>query len=550
VRAIKISLCWVYSTQTAIFLLLLAGMFVPRQASHLLRVQPSVGASILFAGLIVAAGCIFGMAWWTLYKGKTSARLWVILPSVAYVSLAVVIVYLRPGYFPQALVPLAMGFAGPAVTWRRGTLTLPVQEIVIPRVAGDGTSNLLNKCGHLFAVVAYVAAWWSCNNWIARNGLPRVYGGLAVLILVGFLNTLVHELGHTIIGVALEMRLRAFAAGPFEWRKREGSWEFKFNLAGVLTEGGATGVVPTSTRQPRWHLIAMIAAGPLINLYCGAIALAFAYICSMPGNSSPQLAYPLALFGLYGVISFAVNLIPLRSGTNYSDGAKIFQLLSNGPWADLHRAVSVVTSSLVTPLQPRDYDIATIQRASNGIREGNMGVLLRLWAHSHFLDRGLVAQAAQALHDAESVYHASASNISTELHAAFVFGHAFVRRDAGAARQWWDKMQAKKPARLNADYYRAESALHWIEGDQERAKASWMRCNHLAQKLPRAGAYEFGRTCCGLLHRAIASAPGGEFAPMPDAATTATASTWVLAREWGFMGDMPSQQVPSAAVSR
>jgi hypothetical protein len=484
------------------------------------------------------------MAWWTIYKGKPSARYWAIFPSLTYVALAVVIVYQHPARWVHAILPLAMGIAGPFLTWRRHSITPPAQQNPMPKIAGDGTSNLLNKGAQFSASIAYLAAWYGCNYWMMHLGLPRAYGGILVLFLVGFLNTLVHELGHTIIGLSLGMRLRAFIAGPFQWRISEGKWKFQFKLTGILTDEGATGVVPSTNNQPAWYEVAMIAAGPITNLYCGVIALGFAYAFSTPAYIHSGLAYPFGLFGLYGLISFAFNLIPLRTGTNYSDGAKIFQLLSGGPWADFHRSVSVVTSSLVTPLQPKDYDIEAIERAAQGISQGVLGMLLRLWAYNFFMDSDRIPEAGMALQDAESVVHSSAIDLPVELHTVFIFGNAYARRDAVAARQWWDKMQAKKPNRFNADYYRAESALHWIEGNLEEANALWAKCNELAQVLPKAGAYEFDRTCCNLLRQAIDSTPGGQLDLMPAHAIARDESS-----QWSFMRDIPSQAQPLPAVS-
>jgi len=64
-------------------------------------------------------------------------------------------------------------------------------------------------------------------------------------------------------------------------------------------------------------------------------------------------------------------------------------------------------------------------------------------------------------------------------------------------------MQAKKPTQSNVDYWRACSALHWVEGNLKEANEAWKKSNELAQQLPKAGAYEFDRYCCELLHKAL-----------------------------------------------
>jgi hypothetical protein len=126
-----------------------------------------------------------------------------------------------------------------------------------------------------------------------------------------------------------------------------------------------------------------------------------------------------------------------------------------------------------------------------------------MYAHTYFLDTGKILEAAQALREAESIYHQSASDIPVELHMDFVFGNAYVCRNAAAAREWWTRMEAKKPVRFNWDYWRAAGSLHWIEGNLKEANEAWEKSNALAQRLPKAGAYEFDRYCCSLLRKAL-----------------------------------------------
>jgi hypothetical protein len=67
-------------------------------------------------------------------------------------------------------------------------------------------------------------------------------------------------------------------------------------------------------------------------------------------------------------------------------------------------------------------------------------------------------------------------------------------------------MQAKKPTRFNADYWRAQSALHWIEGNLDEARTALEKSHALVEQLPQAGAYDFSRYCCSLLHHELEQA--------------------------------------------
>ncbi|HYU46204.1 MAG TPA: M50 family metallopeptidase [Terriglobales bacterium] len=400
---------------------------------------------------------------------------------------------------------LSVGVAGLIAFARRYEQPSPrarAQENM--RIPGDGTSDLVNKMAGVLIFVAGFAAyhWW--RGWIRAKALPTSHGfwdRSLMFVLIVFIIATLHELGHTATGLALGMKLRGFLVGPFQWRIRGGKWSFQFNPAAILSGGGATAVVPATADFPRWRTLCMVTAGPLVTLLTGTFALWVAF--SAKGDSAAQASVPLSLLGAWSLVLCAVNLVPLQIQGSYTDGAQIYQLLSDGPWGDFHRVAAVVGSSLVTPLRPRDFDIQAILRAAHGITQGKQGLILRLYSYVYFLDTGNISEAGEALREAESIYHQSASDIPAELHTDFVFGSAYVRRDATAAREWWTRMEAKKPTRFNADYWRAAGALHWIEGDPKEANEAWEKANALAQQLPQAGAYEFDRYCCSLLGKVL-----------------------------------------------
>jgi hypothetical protein len=337
------------------------------------------------------------------------------------------------------------------------------------------------------------------------KNIPLVHGSalgiLVQFVLICFVIVILHELGHTLAGLALGMKLRAFIVGPFELCVRDGRWVLKFNIKRIFSGGGATGVVPSRAGFPNSRYIAMVLAGPIANLCTGLIG--FGVAITADSHSPLQAGGALSGFSELSLMAFALNLLPFRAKAGYSDGARIYQLLSPGPWGDYHRAISCVGSSLVTPMRPRDYELEAIQRAAAGITRGREGLLLRVFAHDYYLDQSQTDEAAQALSEAASIYVESASDISAELHTVFVFGSAYVLHDAASAREWWQRMEAKKPTRFNVDYWRARAALNWIEGNLKEAEGAWERSSTEAQKLPHAGAYDYDRHLCGLLRKAL-----------------------------------------------
>lgn len=454
----------------------------------------------IFVGVQLALAAIFGMAWWTLPKGRTSSRVWAIIASLLNIPL---IWIGRPMW-----ISTAAGIAGLLVFSRRDALArIGVKTPKSPRIPGDGTSRLIDITAQvaMYGGVWAALSWWS--RWAETKDLSRLHGMpfLLEVVLASLISTAVHELGHVLAGRAFGMILRRLVLGPFDWRLRGGKWEFQFHPAGFLLNGGATGLVPVILNNQRWRDARVTAAGPLASLLLGIVTL-WATLAAK-GRFWEQAWELLALVATFSLLAFVMNLIPLRPEAHYSDGARIYQLLRGGAWADVYRASSVVGCSLVSSLRPKDYDIEAIQRAARFITQGRQGLLLRLYAYLYFFDSGRIPEALQALDQAETVFAQSASDIPADLHTDFIFGSAFLKRDAPAARVWWKRMEAKKAPHLSADYWKARSALLWIENQAEQAQAAWDKGNELVQKLPQAGAYEFERYCFAQLRQVLDVSP-------------------------------------------
>ena len=465
---------------------------------------------VLFGG----QAAVFGAAWWTIWREKRSARSWGLAASLVYMFFPLSFAFLI-GFFSRSVswsqllsnlqhtwVLLAIGVAGLVGFWRRYEPTdsrAKVQRTA--SIPGDGTLDFLSRAMPLISVAAALAiySWW--HRWVQSRNISIGENFFLTASLIGLIIVTVHELAHTAMGLALGMKLWAFVVGPFQWLIQDGHWTFQFRPKQILSGSGATSVVPATPDFSHDNYLYVVAAGPVVTLITGILAMWIA-TKGEAGSVGPTTGYCL-LFGLWSLTGGLMNLIPFRTVRNYSDGAKIYQLLSDGPWADYHRISGVVGSSLVTSLRPRDFDILTIQRAARDIAYGSQGLILRLYVYVHFLDQGRLTDAAEALHEAELIYQQSSLNIPPELHTDFVFGNAYARRDAVAAREWWARLKASKPTRFNSDYWRAYSSLQWIEGNLKEANEAWEKANALAQQLPTAGAYEFDRYCCSLLRKVL-----------------------------------------------
>ena len=434
-------------------------------------------------------------------------------------------VVLEPGFLTPVLILLVISAAGFVAFWHRepaGELEKAPPHILTP---GHGTHRFTDK---LVWIVGSCAAFGAITEWShwARNRRLEDHSSLVIYVeiyLISMLVLAIHEGGHAIAGELVGMKLLRFVIGPFQWFTRYGKWKFKFHARSLVSFVGFTLVASPQKDNFRERKIVEVAAGPIANLISGLIASIAAF--TAPGRPWEQSWNIFAYFATISLLGCVFSLVPYRiNQSGYSDGAKIYQLLKRGLWADYHCALAGVYSSQVSPLRPREYDIDTLQRAAGQIAHGQNELSLHLFAYSYHLDRGEFREADRALNRAESIYETLALTIPAEWHGPFVFGNAFLRRDAARARLWWERLESQNPPYLNKEYSTCRSALLWAENRLEEAREAWHEAAAWTSQLPRFGIYEAERNVVALLYKEIdESMAATSPEPAPELATDSPA---------------------------
>ncbi len=496
----------------ALFLLGLVQKVIHGHIAGPSAVEPTITVTLRIAvitAIVVILGIISGVAAWLIYREKSAVRSWGIAASIVTLLISSPFVYLSfeadlPGflvYFSAAV--MVIGIIGVVLFALRSNPNPPGHSKGNEPIAGDGTNAILNKVVWIIGTVFGLAGvnWW--KGWGNAHLLPHQTGWTENLLIVPILaiTILVHELGHAVAAVSVGMKISSFTFGPLDWRINNGRWKFSFSISRLRSVGGAVGVASTRADEPTWFRIWIATAGPFANLLLGA---ASAYLAMNAKGSPYENSWGmLADLATISIGTFILNLIPVRVGGFYSDGAKVLQMLSGGVWADHLKLHYQTDSCRLTALRPRDYDLACIKRLAKNIETPLLELLCRLYALEYHLDRGEILDATDDLEQAVSASTGASASLTVELCTELVFAIVFLRRDVGAAQVWWLRMESLKPTRSSWDYWLAHSALNWIEGNLEVANESWAKGNLLAQQLPKAGAYEFDRHCFGLLRVAI-----------------------------------------------
>jgi hypothetical protein len=469
----------------------------------------------------LALDLVPAIAWWTLKKGKRSGRAWALAAS--FIDLIAIPatgharsfrLFSRALHLPLWGVGAVLGAAG-LVAFSRKQAADEVADARQPkplRVSGDGTSGHKDRLASAVAVAILVLSYYWWVHWSAAQHLHRqgFFTGLVELQIAILVSTLGHELGHLAAGWLSDMSLRSFQVGPLQWAIRNGRWKFDLQLNRL--SGGAVGMVPIHLKNIRGREAFMMLGGPIASLLMGTMSGVAAL--SAKGRAWEPLWAFLSMTAVVSSVGFIVNLIPHKPEAQYSDGAQIYQVVTNGPWAQVHLVFAMVASSLVTSLRPRDYDIALINRAADFIAQSERGMLLRLFACMHHIDAGQIPEAIVNLEKAEGLWDQTTVKRPAGICAAFVFFCAVYKRDAAAAELWWQRLETQAKLDFDADYWKARASIMWLRNQPAEAFHAWEHGNALAAGLPDAGAYEFTRSCFARLRSALDTAAPKTAAPV------------------------------------
>lgn len=474
-----------------------------------------------FSTAFVLIGIVNGIAWWSTRNRIQYRNGWAMAASALSIIEGVAIVLVNHPTGSAAILGLwgAIGITGLVIFSRGGSpsnaasginseLSRPLVAPAKPRqISGDRTSPWGRRAfGALSLVLEVVTmflwAKWAHTHGFASSRLPwYLTFTLAVII-----SALLHECGHALVAWHLNMKLMSFSAGPLQWRKIQRKWSFKFDLDGLFSLGGAVGVVAASPKQPRTDELYMIAAGPIANVIAGGMLL----MVVLTNHWSPdsQVWRILAYSASFSFIAAITNMLPFRTDCGgYSDGARILQLMTNSPLLDYYSTLSAVAATAVTQQRFRDIDVARIERAAALFPNEKEGMHLQIFALLCHQDAGRIPEAKAALAAAERIHNQNEIDLLPVRHTAMVTNYAVLHRNPNAARQWWDRMEAKGVERKNFDYWLAKSSLLWIEGKKADAEAAWQQANIEAQKQPQVGSCDFDRDLCKMLRRELDGTP-------------------------------------------
>ncbi|MGA2880149.1 MAG: M50 family metallopeptidase [Bryobacteraceae bacterium] len=356
-------------------------------------------------------------------------------------------------------------------------------------IAGDGTSKW---SGTIFVIAQLgwgVFVLSSIRRWTVARGMHPIHSEALfwiTLLAAVYGSILFHELGHLLLGDIVGFRLTGFCVGPLSLVRRGGHWRLHMRYDKLF--GGHTAMVPTTPKNIRGRAMVLTLGGPLASALLGAIGTISLLL--IPGPVWPAaVGRTVALATGLAFGDFLFNLLPMASEAQYSDGARLWQMYRRGPWCDFHCANHYMGLSQTTPLRPRDWPTAMVERAAEFAAQLPQPAGSFAMAYAHFLDRGEWQRALDWLERA----HLASQPGSKLAHAVAVdraFIEAFHRRDGLEAQRWFDKASLLDDS---TDYWRSAATVRAAQGDLSGASEAWTKASNMVQQRPTTGVYDMDR---------------------------------------------------------
>jgi Peptidase M50B-like len=308
----------------------------------------------------------------------------------------------------------------------------------------------------LLQTLVGAALGFSCI-YASRRHRPSVDAMLIPRLVLGYLfAVLVHEGGHAAAAVMQRFHILGFAVWPIRFYRDSSSWRVSW-LPRELSKGFIT-IAPIGTESLRMRQFIVVAAGPLASL----VTAAGCWIALGAMDAQPKWVLDqILILTLWSILFAAGGLLPIRSDTTISDGARLRLLLRGGPECDRMSAQQMIVAAALGGARPREWRSELIEVAAgpeDGSLEARFGRVLR---YNWLVDQGRIDEAEQQIVWLLLEPWPEAARRAWRLQAAWFT--AFLRNDAITARKWLDA--GREGAASSGDYNlaMAEAALAFAE---------------------------------------------------------------------------------------
>jgi len=298
------------------------------------------------------------------------------------------------------------------------------------------------------------------------NGLlffPAMYVAIAV-----------HEAGHLIAGMIVDMPPGAVVIGGIVIFKSGRNWRVRFNFRCLL--GGMAKVLPPKTGARLSEFVWMVAGGPIASIILtGACACLFALYGTEGSGWIGSLFWAALLTAI-------VSLVPISAGLNKSDGARIWTILRSPEQFRSWSALLALQTEETQGVTPREWDAELVTEMLTASRSANEYPYVQMLAFYRSLHEKQDQEALQHLENALATSDRCGKVFRQCIFLEAGGASAYIRRSVPQARTWLERTgKVRKP--LSTDGVEAGIAICEGRYDEARRHLNAIRIRAERKKL-------------------------------------------------------------------
>jgi hypothetical protein len=289
-------------------------------------------------------------------------------------------------------------------------------------------------------------------------------------ILVAFAAVAVHELGHVLGGLCAGFRFNSLRIGPLLIHRGFRISQYRGWGAWL---GGAAQMIPGASGELDSRALVLVCAGPAASILSGSAALFL-----------PARGLATGLFAVASVIGGLADLVPWRTSSVVSDGARIWMLLTRRAqgerWLALLRLGADLTEGVPPESLPADY----LSKAIAVCDHSADTVIAHSIAYSAAFHQHQDVEAGKLLETCLRFSSSVAPAVRAALMSDAAVFQARRRKRPDLAEQWLIEMPATTPQLWLRS--RAEAAVFEAHGDFEGTVRKLDECEKAIRALPSA----------------------------------------------------------------
>jgi len=290
--------------------------------------------------------------------------------------------------------------------------------------------------------------------------LPRANGLLLIPAL--YFAIALHELGHLIAGKLAGFNIGGISAGPVMFIKSGRNWVFRFDRHRLF--GGFFQPLSSDLDFSTNRYVLCVAGGPIASV---AFSLSCWLVCTRYGSGERDWIGSVFWASLLVLL---LALIPVTSGLNKSDSARLWQLIHHPERSRGWIALLTIQSEDANGIRPRDWSAKKFQRLMQVDASAGEFLHCQYRAYYRCLDEGSEAAALDHLENALAKSGRAGIIWRHSLYLEAASASAMIRKQATQARTWCERAcKLKKPISLEA----VNAGIAMCEGRYQDAVQHW-----------------------------------------------------------------------------